>query len=441
MKKVTIRIAESLCHQIQKDLSRPHEFALERVGFVSGQSKETGKNEELIIINEYFSVADKDYIADETVGARINGEAIRKAMQLALSKKCSIFHVHEHIGRGAPIFSQTDLDELPRIAEAMINANPRSTHGVLLLSEDKADVLVFSKKEKDNIILEKVTRVGFPTTFNNSFYFNAEYDPERYSRQSFLGQDFQLIMSKVKVCIVGLGGGGSHIVQQLSHLGVTNFVLFDNDTIEKTNLNRLVSGNLKDSLEGIDKTVIARRVILGLHPNAQVEIIEDIWQNKVEALQQCDVVLGAVDSFIGRRDLESECRRYLIPYIDVGIDVRTVEPDPPRLFGQVILSLPGCLCMTCMGFLSENVLAEEAQKYGDAGSKPQVVWANGVVASNAVGVFVDLFTGWTKNGHIPFYQEYDGNIYGMKSSTRLKFLKKYSCPHFSVANAGPIKWN
>jgi hypothetical protein len=43
-----------------------------------------------------------------------------------------------------------------------------------------------------------------------------------------------------------------------------------------------------------------------------------------------------------------------------------------------------------MGFLTEEKLAEEAARYGKAGARPQVIWPNGVLASAAVGLGVEL---------------------------------------------------
>ena len=51
------------------------------------------------------------------------------------------------------------------------------------------------------------------------------------------------------------------------------------------------------------------------------------WQERPDLMDQCDVVFGCVDTFAGRRDLEAECRRYLIPYIDIGMDVHKVGDD------------------------------------------------------------------------------------------------------------------
>lgn len=439
MKNVIVKIPEALCSQIRTDLSRTHEFAYERVGFVFGNSKILPYNKELIIINGYLPVEDNHYIEDSSVGARINGEAIRAAMQLAMNRKCSVFHIHEHLGEGTPYFSSTDLLELPGIAQSLKNAHSQSIHGLILLSEDGINAKVYSKEPLEEVVLEKAVRVGYPMNFHRGWYENDTLEINRYERQSFLGESSQYKIDKVKVGIIGLGGGGSHIIQQLAHLGIQNYVLFDDDQIEESNLNRLVGGTLEDTYKKLSKTEIAKRVILGLQPKAEVTIKER-WEDNTSYLQACDVVFGAVDSFMSRRDIELECRRYLMPYIDIGIDVRIVGSEPPRLYGQIILSMPGGPCMHCLGFLNERILSKEAARYGDAGSKPQVVWANGVVASNAVGIFVDLITGWSGNRDMDYYQEYDGNKIAVSKSYRLDFLKNEGCSHFQLVNAGPVNW-
>ncbi len=65
---------------------------------------------------------------------------------------------------------------------------------------------------------------------------------DRFSRQSFLGNGAEDALAAAKVAIVGLGGGGSHVAQQLAHVGFRHFKLFDGDLIEDSNLNRLVGG-------------------------------------------------------------------------------------------------------------------------------------------------------------------------------------------------------
>ena len=69
---------------------------------------------------------------------------------------------------------------------------------------------------------------------------------ERYARQSFLGLDAQRVFRSAKIGVIGLGGGGSHINQQLAHIGFQNAVLCDADKAEMSNLNLLVGATLQD---------------------------------------------------------------------------------------------------------------------------------------------------------------------------------------------------
>ena len=68
-----------------------------------------------------------------------------------------------------------------------------------------------------------------------------------FSRQSFLGPEAEQILADARVTIAGLGGGGSHIVQQLAHLGVGHFRLIDPQEIDASNLNRLVGATARTS--------------------------------------------------------------------------------------------------------------------------------------------------------------------------------------------------
>jgi hypothetical protein len=268
---------------------------------------------------------------------------------------------------------------------------------------------------------------------------------DRFSRQSFLGEDSESIFAKSVVGVVGLGGGGSHIAQQLAHLGVGKLVLFDADKVEASNLNRLVGATEADARLGTDKITVAGKLILGISSALEVVACRSRWQEAPEELKMCDLVFGCLDGFQQRRELEEIARRFLLPYIDIGLDVHRVGAEPPRMGGHVILSMPGAPCMWCIGFLNESRLSEEAARYGDAGIRPQVVWANGVLASLAVGVAVDLLTDWTKNLQAPIYLEYDGNAGLVRVHPRVTMqphlvAASFRCEHFSDEAIGPVRF-
>jgi hypothetical protein len=258
----------------------------------------------------------------------------------------------------------------------------------------------------------------------------------RFSRQSFLGEGSQGIIERAKVGIVGLGGGGSHIVQQLAHIGFMRYVPYDGDVTKDHNLNRNVGAFENDAEKQTPKVEVAIRIIKGLRPKAVIEPCPSRWQENPEPLKSCDIIFGNVDGFRQRWELEAFARRHLIPLIDIGMDVHCVGDEPPRMAGQVILSMPGGPCMFCLGFLNERNLAREGEAYGDAGINPQVVWANGVIASTAVGIAIDLLTDWTRSLRRVVWLSYDGNTGTVTPDPRLKYLKDGVCPHYPPRAVG-----
>lgn len=258
---------------------------------------------------------------------------------------------------------------------------------------------------------------------------------KQFLRQSFLGSDSISTFANLKAATIGLGGGGSHISQQLAHVGVGTIVPADPDIVEDTNLNRLVGATWQDVEDETPKVDVAERVIMGVNPNARVIKIASKWQENSEKLRECHVMFGCVDSYRERDEIERFSRRFLIPYIDIGMDVNAIDHDF-AIGGQVVLSSPGCLCLRCMGIITDQRLAEEADRYGDAGSRPQVVWSNGVLASIALGLFVQLVTPWPSKPIATAYLEYDGNAHTVGPSNRLRIIAGKTCPHYSADEVG-----
>jgi molybdopterin-synthase adenylyltransferase len=130
----------------------------------------------------------------------------------------------------------------------------------------------------------------------------------RFSRQSFLGEASQNIFERAAIGIVGLGGGGSHIVQQLAHIGFLNYINYDPDIIKQHNLNRLVGATEDDVIKRRPKTEIAKRVITGLQSRAMIQSYDCRWQENPEPLRHRDIVFGCIDGFRERQELESMAR-------------------------------------------------------------------------------------------------------------------------------------
>jgi len=445
-----LKIPRSLYEQAKADLLRPHQFAFERVGFFSTRcSKATGTT--LVHCIAYTSVDDTHYIDDQTVGARIGSNAITQAMARSVNHSVGQVHVHYHGGYGLPHPSSTDLHELPPLSGSFRNAKRSEGHGWMILGESDAYVSLLLPNRTESADGIPVSIVGFPTAINRrsnpgfldkalsrlSAKFKKRTSKDaRYSRQGFLGANSASVIEESLIGLVGLGGGGSHIVQQLAHLGFKQFVLCDNDVISESNLNRLVGGTSADVRAKRLKTVIAERNVRKLHRDANIISKAARWEESVEELLNCDLIVGCVDTYSARRDLEAFCRRNLIPYLDIGMDVHEEAEGRFEINGQVILSMPGKPCMHCMGFLNETVLGQEAAKYGAAGGQPQVVWPNGLLGSAAVGIVVDLLTDWSKTLRGPVFLAFKGSTFSLSTDNRISALRNITCQHFPLDKAG-----
>lgn len=257
-----------------------------------------------------------------------------------------------------------------------------------------------------------------------------------FSRQSFLGLHSEKTLADTRATIVGLGGGGSHIAQQLAHLGVGHIRLIDPQAIDDSNLNRLVGATQKDVAEKTPKVKIAERLIKGIRPWIEVDVAQADWQNSDDLIKDSHVLFGCVDGYRQRMYLESATRRFCLPYIDIGMDVTQLANEQYAIAGQMIMTRPGGPCMKCMGFLTNERLEREENNYGDAGINPQVVWTNGTLASLAVGAFVRLFTPWF-DGTMNFeWLELDGNSQHVSKSRQPNYTIKGPCQHYAKSDLG-----
>jgi proteasome lid subunit RPN8/RPN11 len=158
--KITVALLDS----IVADLRRPHPFAAERAGFIG--CKVSGcRTGTLILAHTYISLADDWYLDDQRFGCVFNSEAMRAALQCALTNDASMFHVHLHDHPGLPWFSRPDIRESARYVPDFWNVKPTLPHGTLVLSADAAAGLCWYPKVKKPIRISAITAVGCPMRF------------------------------------------------------------------------------------------------------------------------------------------------------------------------------------------------------------------------------------------------------------------------------------
>lgn len=155
------RIDQGLLDQIHEDLSRPHPFAAERVGFIACRIG-VAPAAEVLVAQTYVPVEDADYLPSAAMGALMGPAAIRKALQHCYGTKCAMFHVHRHEHAGLPSFSPIDVRENAKFIPDFWKVAPTRPHGAIVLSWDRACAAVWPPQVRKPLTLESITAVGFP---------------------------------------------------------------------------------------------------------------------------------------------------------------------------------------------------------------------------------------------------------------------------------------
>jgi molybdopterin/thiamine biosynthesis adenylyltransferase len=232
---------------------------------------------------------------------------------------------------------------------------------------------------------------------------------DRHDRQiRFFTKEGQDRLSTVGVTIVGVGGLGSHVVQQLAFLGVENITIIDDDVSDITNLNRLIGAHHNDHLSKLTKAIIMERMVQEINPAIKVTRIEKnlLSKESFDAVKNADFVFGCVDDDGPRLVLTEICSAYERPYLDLASEI--ISDSKLSYGGRICFSDAGQGCLSCLDqistdevseyFMSKESRTNKRMMYGlpieeirDSG--PSVVTLNGVVASLATTEFMVQVTG------------------------------------------------
>ena len=153
---------------------------------------------------------------------------------------------------------------------------------------------------------------------------------ERFDRQMrFFGKEGQERLTATRVAVVGVGGLGTHVVQQLASLGIGGFDLIDSEELAITDRNRYVGVRHDDPIPGTRKVDIGERIIKEIYPRIPVDKIHDslVSEQAFEAVICADYVFGCLDCEGARLILNELCASYSRPYFDLASDTRALALD------------------------------------------------------------------------------------------------------------------
>ena len=216
---------------------------------------------------------------------------------------------------------------------------------------------------------------------------------KRFARQlPLLGPDAQAAIAAMRVAVVGAGGTGSQVALNLAYLGFRNVLVLDDDLVDTTNLNRMVTADHADI--GDPKTVVTRRRMRAIDPLIQVRALPGLTVTGDHAeLHDVDLIVGCVDHDGPRHRLNQIAVATHTPYIDIATGVDDMR-EPATLGGRVALVVPDGPCLTCLDELDSAEITrwtkppdqqalDRLHGYGTGTANPSVVYLNGLAVNAA----------------------------------------------------------
>lgn len=126
-------------------------------------------------------------------------------------------------------------------------------------------------------------------------------------------------LRQAHICVIGIGGVGSWVVEALARSGIGKITMIDMDDICVTNINRQLPA-LSGNIGKLKTEVMVERVKL-INPECDVRIIDDFLsvENLAEYLvSDYDYVIDAIDNVRVKAALINFCKRRKIKVITIG---------------------------------------------------------------------------------------------------------------------------
>jgi molybdopterin/thiamine biosynthesis adenylyltransferase len=249
-----------------------------------------------------------------------------------------------------------------------------------------------------------------------------------------IGRHGQGAIRDLRVGIVGLGGTGSAVAEELCRLGVADISLVDYDRFEQSNLSRMWGSEAQDLQHPTSKARIVHRHLKKIRPSITLNCIEDsvVKQTVLEQLRDRHLIFGCTDNHLSRAVLNRFAYQYLIPVVDMGIRIDAREGRVASAAGRVSLVGAGLTCLRCSRHIDPDTiraeslpteerrrLALEGYVQGDPDPAPAVVSLNTMVASLAVTTALQMFVNVT-GGDAAVDQIYDA-----RSGTLFRVLPRH----------------
>ena len=358
------------------------------------------KPEPVVEVVDIELVDDRDVNFDDS-GWNLAEDVLDRVHNAAIIGDYGLIEFHNH-QLGPPAFSRTDEAGVNPMAAYVTSLMPDRPYGAGVYADGQVHVEYWTRRsdELSRDGFRSVSLIGDQLRLVNAI---SRSTSKRLSRQeAVLGASGVQTLTGLRIAVIGAGGTGSYVALTLAYLGIRDMLVFDDDLVETSNLNRLITAGHADL--GAPKNWVTRRRIREIDPAMHVVAMGSIEPHGDRPeLDDVDLIIGCVDHD-GPRDLLNQIAvETATPYIDVATGILT-EPAPMCIGGRVAFVVPGGPCLHCLGELDAGEISRWSKSptqqaldrqhgYGTQGANPAIMHLNGLVVNAAIAELVAWIAG------------------------------------------------
>jgi molybdopterin/thiamine biosynthesis adenylyltransferase len=378
---------------------------------ICGLSEST--DETRLLVREVIPVSLDDVLESSPIHMKIAARPFLRAMKKANAAEACFVFVHSH-PPSMPGHSQRDDQEEEALFRTAYNRiHCSAVHASIVYSDVEKPVGRVWLESGQTAPVRVIRVVGdrFRLFYAPTADDGTIADLARYDRQvRAFGPEMQTLLSRMNVGVVGSGGTGSCVIEQLIRLGVGTLTIADGQCFEGSNVTRVYGSRASDT--GTAKTSIMGRLGSDIGMGTRIILVARpiTFQSVLKQLRDCDVVFGCTDDQWGRSLLTRLSIYYYVPVFDMGVKIDSDCGKIRSVQGRVTTLMPGTACLFCRRRISPEVIAAETKEALDPsgaaelrregyapelrGVVPAVITFTTAIAASAVSEFLHRLTGF-----------------------------------------------
>ena len=377
---VTLVLPQNLAAELYEAVAADVESA----GVLLARPIKTGRGNLRLLGRDLHWVPDDAYLVRNEKRLSIPSHGYIPALAGAESDKALPIWLHTHPGgESSPRPSEYDEIVDQELSDLFRLRSGSPLYGAIVVARTGGHFCFSGHVESDNrrSDIDRMWVTGRRFRLEQNWLHDSIPPSDQFDRHiRAFGGRIQEVLAGMTVAVVGCGGTGSAVIEQLARLGVRNFILLDPKTLTASNLTRVYGAFPEDI--GRPKVELSAAHVRRIAPDATVTTCQSkiTEERAARMLVDADVVFGCTDDNAGRLVLSRLATYLLTPVIDCGVLLSSDDRGQlVGIDGRVTLLAPGAACLVCRDRIdlqraaAETLPIEEHSQLVNEGYAPALV--------------------------------------------------------------------